>query len=175
MTDPDYRVRLETGNAVHRIVTAAGGQFTERPLLRSDPDGGKVREPEPLAGIAAAGEVEQAARRLVLEYTRYAREDGLTWHTIGEAMGFADNPQPGMTSVAEHAFQRAVPGRAAADWFPWTCPSCRNLVRDYGPEHGPREAEQGHADGCERFASAVRSWEAQWDEWDEEGGTDDGR
>lgn len=169
MTDPGYAVRHETGNAVRRLVRVTGGQFTERPLIRSDPDGRKVDEPEPLAGITAAVAVGREARRLELEFARNAREDGLAWHAIGEAMGLADDPQPGMISVAEHAFQRAVPGHAAADWTTWTCPSCRELIRDYGPECPPDEAEKGHAEGCGRFAAAVRAWDAQWDEED---GTD---
>lgn len=163
-TDPAYQVRHETSNAVRRLVAATGGQFSERPLIRSEPDGRKVSEPEPLAGITAAVAVEREARRLYLESVRYAREDGVSWHAIGEAMGFADHPQPGMTSVAEHAFQRAVRGHAAADYFVWTCPSCRKLIRDYGPELGPHEAEEGHAEECGRFAAAVRAWDAQWDE-----------
>lgn len=168
MTDDAYQVRHETGNAVRRLVRATGGQFTERPLIRSDPDGRKAEEPEPLAGITAAVAVEREARRLCLESVRYAREDGLTWAQIGEAMGFG--PQYGGDAVA--AYRYAVPGHAAADWTTWTCPSCCQLVRDYGPELGPREAEQGHAGGCGRFAAAVAAWEARWDEED---GTDDPR
>lgn len=167
MTDPDYAARREAGNAVHRLVRAAGGGFAGRPLIRSDPDSRQVPEPEPLAGIAAAVAVEREARRLCLESVRYAREDGLSWHAIGEALGFADHPPRGMTSVAEHAFQQAVPGHAAADYFVWTCPSCRQLVRDYGPELAPHDAEQGHAEGCGRFAATVSAWDAQWDEGNE--------
>lgn len=163
-TDPAYRVRHETGNAVRRLVTAAGGQFTERPLIRSDPGGRKVTEPEPLAGITAAVAVEREARRLCLESVRYAREDGLSWHAIGEALGFVDHSRLGMIPVAERAFQRVVPGHAAADYFVWTCPSCRKLIRDYEPELGPHEAEAGHADGCARFAATVAEWDRQWDD-----------
>lgn len=162
MTDDTVRVRHETGNAVRRLVRARGGEFSDRPLIRSDPAGRQVSEPEPLAGIAAAAAVEREARRLTLEYIRYAREDGLTWHAIGEAMGFADHPPRGMTSVAEHAFRYAVPGHAAVDWFTWTCPKCRKLVRDYGPELAPHDAELGHAEGCARFAATVAEWDRQW-------------
>jgi hypothetical protein len=158
----DLQVRRETGNAVRRLVTAAGGQFTDRPLVRSDPDGRQVPEPEPLAGITAAVAVEREARRLCLEYIRYAREDGLSWAQIAaelsltrEAYGMAPEP-------AERAYRYAVPGHAAADYFVWTCPSCRKLVRDYGPELGPHEAERGHAEGCGRFAATVAAWDRQW-------------
>lgn len=171
--DDAYRVRHETGNAVNRLVRTTGGQFTERPLIRSDPDGRKVDEPEPLAGITAAVAVEREARRLALESVRYAREDGLSWRAIGAALGFrvtaVDPDDHGAgESLARLAYEYAVPGRAAAD-FVWTCPKCRKLIRDYGPETGPAEAEQGHGDGCERFAAAVRAWDARWDEED---GTD---
>lgn len=157
-TDPAYAVRHETGNAVRRLVRAAGGQFTERPLIRSEPDGRQVEEPEPLAGITGAVAVEREARRLCLESVRYAREDGLAWAQIGEALGFG--PQYGGDSAA--AYRYAVPGHAAADYFVWTCPACRKLIRDYGPETGPHEAEQGHADGCARFAATVAEWDRQW-------------
>jgi hypothetical protein len=162
MTDDAYRVRHETGNAIHRLVRAAGGEFTDRPLLRSDPDGRKVPEPEPLAGITAAVAVEREARRLALESVRYAREDGLSWAQIAVALGFgaktwADDP-------AVRAYRYAVPGHTAADWMTWTCPSCRKLIRDYGPEFSPHEAEQGHAEGCERFAAAIRARDAQWED-----------
>jgi hypothetical protein len=171
VTDPDYAVRHEAGNAIRRLVRTTGGRFTERPLIRSDPDGRKVEEPEPLTGITAAVAVEREVRRLCLESVRYAREDGLTWAQIGEALGFrvtAVDPDDHGTdeSLARLAYEYAVPGHAAAGWFTWTCPSCRQLVRDYGPELGPREAEDGHAEDCGRFAATVRAWDAQWDEED---------
>lgn len=162
-TDDAYRVRHETGNAVRRLVRTTGGQFTDRPLIRSEPDGRKVSEPEPLAGITAAVAVEREARRLALESVRYAREDGMAWAQIGEALGFG--PQYGGDAGA--AYRYAVPGHAAADWFTWTCPSCRGLIRDYGPELGPHEAEEGHAEECGRFAAAVAEWDARWNEGDE--------
>jgi len=172
----DYisRVRAEARTAIHLLVKASGGEMTDRPLIRSEPHGRMIREPEPRAGIRAAMAFEREHHRRCLEYVRYAREDGLGWHAIGEIMGFADHPQPGMTSAAEHAFRYAVPGHAAVDWFTWTCPSCGKLVRDYGPEQAPQDAEQGHAEGCQRFAATIRAWDAQWgDEGDEGDGTDD--
>lgn len=173
-TDLAYAIRHETGNAVRRLVRAAGGQFTERPLIRSEPDGRQVEEPEPLAGITAAVAVERQARRLCLGSVRYAREDGLAWREMGAALGFrvtaVDPDDHGAgESLARLAYEYAVPGHAAADYFTWTCPACRKLIRDYGPELGPYEAEEGHAEGCERFAETVRAWDAQWDEED---GTD---
>lgn len=167
MTDGTYRIRRETGNAIHRLVRAAGGQFTDRPLVRSEPDGGKVSEPEPLAGITAAVAVEREARRLCLESVRYAREDGLAWREMGAALGFrvtaVDPDDHGAgESLARLAYEYAVPGHVAADYFVWTCPACRKLIRDYGPELGPHEAEQGHAGGCARFAATVAEWEGQW-------------
>lgn len=159
-TDDAYRIRHETGNAVRRLVRAAGGQFTGRPLIRSEPDGRQVEEPEPLAGIAAAVAVERQARRLCLESVRYAREDGLTWAQIGKAMGFGTRPPDDDPSV--RAYRYAVPASDRGDWFTWRCPSCGQLIRDYGPELGPHEAEEKHAEGCGRFAATVAEWDRQW-------------
>jgi len=169
MTD-DYisRVQAEARTAIHLLVKASGGEMTDRPWIRSEPQGRTVREPEPLAGIRAAVAFEREHRRRCLGYIRYAREDGLTWREIGEALGFGSRPPD--LDPAVRAYRYAVPGHAAADWTTWTCPSCRQLVRDYGPELGPREAEQGHAGGCGRFAVTVRAWGAQWDEEDGTGG-----
>ena len=164
MTDDTYRacrVRHETGTAVRRLARARGGKFTGRPLVRSDPDSPQVSEPEPLAGIAAAVSVEREARRIALEYVRYAREDGLSWREIAAALGLAGETH-GMTDdgPAVRAFRYAAPARGG--WFPWSCPSCRQQVRDHGPELAPHDAEQGHAEGCERFAATLAEWDRQW-------------
>ena len=152
MTDHEFLVRTEARNAIARIVKDAGGEMTDRPVMRSRPDA-TTREPEPLAGIKAAVALERAARRACLEHIRSAREDGKSWAQIADALGLAADPGTGMTRAAR-AYEYAAP---SPDWFTWTC-GCGQLVRDYGPELGPDEGEKGHAEGCGRFASAVAAW-----------------
>jgi hypothetical protein len=164
MTDPGYRARIETGNAIRRLVLAAGAAFVTRPLVRSDPGGSSASVPEPLAGITAAAAVEREARRQCLESVRYAREDGLAWQQAGEALGYRDGEDG---TAAERAWRYAVPSHDRGDWFTWRCPSCGSLVRDHGPGLDPHSAEEGHADGCARFAGTVRAHEARGEDGDD--------
>jgi hypothetical protein len=39
--------------------------------------------------------------------------------------------------------------------FLWTCPECRQTIRDRGPVLMPAADEKGHADGCGRLAAAM--------------------
>lgn len=161
MTDDTSTARRLIRNAVLAMVRESGGQVTR--ISRGEPGAGWSEDAAgPLEGISAARHLELAAVQAFRDHARRAREDGLTWGAIGEAMGFADHPPRGMTSVAEHAFQRAVPVSSSVVYFVWTCPSCRQLVRDYGPELAPHDAEQGHADGCGRFAATLAEWDRQW-------------
>jgi hypothetical protein len=98
---------------------------------------------------AAIAQPERAA-------ARRAREDGQSWHAIGEALGFADDPGPGMTSIADRAFVRLADRLADGPSLAWSCSACGGLVRDRGPGIPLCEAEAGHVKGCERFAAAVR-------------------
>jgi hypothetical protein len=168
MTAPDrWQVRAVTRRAVLELVKRSGGTTVSRLRVRSDPGAGSTDEPEPLAGIRAARAVEQEARRLCRdECIRYAREDGLTWTAIGEALGYRDDPPD--DPRADRAFRYAVPAYDSGDWFTWTCPSCAALVRDHGPYGSPAETEEGHAGGCQRLAAAMEAWEAQWDEDDDD-------
>jgi hypothetical protein len=150
--------------AVFTLVREAGAPVTSRPLIASEPDGIQVPEPESLAAITAARHLEWAARDAVRRHVKSAREDGRGWHAIGEALGFADDPQPGMTSIAEHAFAVVASDLGMGCSFGWTCPDCLNTVIDYGPELPPHDAEHGHAEGCERFAATVRAWNEQWED-----------
>lgn len=119
----------------------------------------------PLAAITAARHLEWEAREAVRAHARTAREDGESWTDIGEALGFANDPEPGMTSVAERAFLRVASDLGRGPCFAWTCPQCREMVIDYGPETGnPADTEQGHTEGCARLAETVAAWDAQWGE-----------
>lgn len=143
-------------NAVRSLAIEAGAQMVERPVLRGEPGGHTRPEPEPLAGITAASALAAAARGAIRDHARYAREDGLAWSQIGEALGQGDDP--------EAAFLRVAADLGRGPSFAWTCPACQATVIDRGPEYGPLDAETGHADGCGRLAEAVRAWEGERDE-----------
>jgi len=132
-----------------------GGQT----VLRAGPPGRTTSEPEPLAGIAAAVALRDAATHAIGECVREAREDGKTWAEIGEAMGAG--PETAFEAVASD------PGRGPL--VAWTCPSCRQVITDYGPEVVlPEDAEQGHGAGCGRFAALIAAWEAEIEEGGDE-------
>jgi hypothetical protein len=153
--------------AVRRLVTSSGGRMVRRPMFRDRHDPERtVEEPEPLAGIRAAAALEHEARQVLAGCARYAREDGLSWEQIGEALLAA--PAPGEPSRAVAAFDRLAWSydQWQAPTFTWTCPSCLRQVLDHGPEAGghPSETEEGHADGCARLAAAIDAWNAQWED-----------
>lgn len=151
--------------AIHTACREAGVKITPRPVIASEPSGPSVPEPEPLAALAAARSLERAARDAWRQHAKAAREDGRTWADIGEALGYADDPQPGMTSVAEHAFAALASDLGRGPSFGWTCPACLQTVLDYGPEMGHAEdAERGHAEGCARLAESARAYGAQWED-----------
>jgi len=154
-----FRARTEVRAVIARLVQEAGAQMTARPVIRSEPDGPGTPEPEPLAGITAAVAAERAARQCCLESVRYAREDGLGWEQVGAALGFTGQ------GAGSRAYAYACPGGSWGDWLSWTCPACRAIVRDHGPEAGsPADAEQGHADGCARLAATIAARDARWED-----------
>jgi hypothetical protein len=155
--------------AVHGLARELGAQATSRPMFRHDPDSPAVRDYDPAPGMRAARAVELAARRMTRDYVKVARQDGMSWHQIGAALGLTADTEHGST-VADAAFALAAgdPGsyyaRTYGRSFPWTCPACRGVVSDHGPVSGPYDNEPGHRDGCQRLAAAVTAWEAQWAE-----------
>ena len=147
-------------NAISTLCREAGAPVTRRPVIRSEPDGPTMLEPEALAALAAAAALAASAVAAVKDHARTAREDGAPWSRIGEAMGYADEPQPGLTSVAEHAFAAVAADLGSCRVFGWTCPACLGVVTDYGPEAGhPQDAEHGHAETCARMTAMVRAWD----------------
>ena len=161
MTDDTSTARRLIRNAVLAMVRESGGQVTR--VSRGEPGASWSEDAAgPLEGIAAARHLELAAVKAVRGHARRAREDGITWHAIGEAMGFADDPQPGMTSVAEHAFRRLASDLGSGASFGFPCGTCGKTVIDYGPGLAPHDAEQGHGEGCGRFAATLAEWDRIW-------------
>jgi len=68
------------------------------------------------------------------------------------------------SSLAEAAWEYAADPAGQRGAFRWTCQACGALISDRGPlgDH-PGEVEQGHTEGCQRFAAAVRDWLALGD------------
>ena len=153
-------------NLIRNDITILGAAVVRRPVIRGDPASGTKAEPEPLAGIRAATALGHAVSRVKADCARYAREDGVTWEQIGEALGF--KPGPDLPPVGESAFRVLASDLGRGPSFAWTCMACGQTVIDYGPEAGHlSEQETGHAEGCERFAADLEAW--QWGD-----GSDDG-
>lgn len=152
----------EIRNAIHRMVTSAGGRMVNRDMWPDRPDMSWTQdEPEPLAAIRAAVALRNAAKVALAWSARHAREVGRTWEEIGEAAGFkrdeANGDTPGI-AVFYFLAGDGTPGYGPS--FAWTCLACRKTVSDHGPEAGhPADAEEGHATGCGRLADSIRAWD----------------
>jgi hypothetical protein len=171
---PEERARDEArryaDTAVLAMASAAGAEVRERPIWP-----GKtftVRDVAPEAGIRFAVMLAGAARQKVHGYLKQARQDGLTWQQIGQALRLERVAEDRGISPAEAAFDYATHAEHARPFeelsFAWTCPSCQGFVRDYGPNAGhPVDAERGHAgEDCPRLAATVAAYEAEWDDRD---------
>jgi hypothetical protein len=161
--DPGTRqARLEAAEAARAAVGRA-----VREVIR-ETEGGHITDPlaAPLANIRAARRVELAARGRAREHIRAARETGRTWHEIGAALDLGAEAADRGRSAGEAAYDFAAgePLRQLdRRWFGWTCPACQGRILDRGPEAGhPVDAEEGHADGCERLAATVAAHDAEW-------------
>jgi hypothetical protein len=119
----------------------------------------------PAAALRVARQVELAAHAEVGVHVRRAREDSLSWHEIGQLLGFRPLAADADMSVAGYAFDYTVGPRSAGPWFDppvflWTCTACGQRIRDRGPVLMPMADEKGHADGCRRLAAAMAEWQA---------------
>lgn len=161
--------RGEIRAAVRRMVINAGGEMILRPVFRDRPDLGSsaFTEPEPLAGIRAAASLQFEAGQAISSAARDAREDGLSWDQIGQALSPAE-PAEDEEPRAVRAFDRLA--TSYSEWesptFTWTCPACLKRISDYGPEADghPTEIERGHSDDCTRIAEAIGVYEAWWED-----------
>jgi hypothetical protein len=120
-----------------------------------------IMDADAMTGLECAAKLTSAVRRLVLDYTRQAREDGHSWQEIGVALGSKAVADSG-ASVADVAYDYAAGttgfGRAS---FAWVCSACRSTVIDRGPQVGhPADSEGGHADDCRRMAAEITAWNA---------------
>src|SRR5690348_14876197 len=87
--------------------------------------------PEPGAGIRIALALERTARAGVRVFIQRAREAGMSWAEVGEALGVAELARQRGSSLAEAAWEYAA-GRSAhlagqLGEFRWTCPDCGEI------------------------------------------------
>lgn len=124
---------------------------------------------EPLTGLHASRQVELAARHAAHDYVRRAREEGRSWHEIGQALGLepgADRDSAGRTVAdAAYAYVAGDPDSGDAGGygrsFAWQCRSCDGTISDRGPYFGPADGERGHAEGCQRLQATIATRDAQ--------------
>jgi hypothetical protein len=114
-------------------------------------------EPEPIAGLEAAMELERAARNLTIGYIRLSRETGRSWYEIGDALNLHAAAFFNKLPVAEEAYAYALGNPAGPDQrtFTWTCPACLREVTDHGPYPAPAMQEEGHESSCPRWAAQL--------------------
>ena len=147
--------------AVLRLAYLTGAQIVQAPPW---PGASFTEEqPGPGAGIRIALALERAARAGVRVFIARAREAGMSWHEVGEALGVAELARARGSSLGEAAWEYAAERPAYLSGQPgefrWTCPDCGEVVSDRGPGgRSPAEDEQGHAEGCQRLAAAVAQW-----------------
>lgn len=148
-----------------RLARDTGAQTVTRPVLPGSPD---IRDVEPLAGAAAARDLENASRRTARDYIARARQAGHDWTQIGTALSMQPGgDQPGATPADTAWTYAAGPPETDAPWgprtFAWTCQSCGRAVTDQGPDAGPpQDAEPGHTPECPDLAAKTAAWDAAW-------------
>ncbi len=121
--------------------------------------------PSPLAAAQAARALLAALRRKIVQHGLEARGAGESWEDVANALeltcnGVADEAAAYLTVLGV----RGISPRWSPAWgVLWTCGSCGEAVRDYGPEYGgPDDRETGHASTCARHCADVRDWKELW-------------
>ena len=152
-------------NAILRMARAAGAEIRERPIWPGSAITGQYADPA--KGIRFALMLRDSATQAIREHIKRGRQEGLTWHQVGEALNLAAVAEERGAPLGEVAFDYAADVEHARPWstpsFPWTCPACGALVSDRGPfESHPEDNEPGHAEGCERMARLVAEHDARW-------------
>jgi hypothetical protein len=108
--------RLVIDAAILRMARAAGTPVHQRPVCPGVAS--TFRYADPGAGMRYARILADAARRAEHQYIQHGREEGMTWHQIGEALNLADRAQERGAPVAEVAFEYAARAEHAEVWGP---------------------------------------------------------
>jgi len=120
-------------------------------------------EPEPIACLEAARELERAAHAVQLGCIRLAREAGRNWYEIGEALDLHWAASANKESIVVEAYDYALelgrrPGLGRQP-FNWTCPACQEAIIDHGPYGDLPSQQEGHAADCPRWTAEVADWQ----------------
>lgn len=157
----DTAARREASRAIDAAVAASAGRTLAhlRTNGRTWP-GVNTIDPEPIAQIEAARAIEQAARDLIRDFIRLARQAGRTWYEIGNALDLHYQAVAAKVSIAEVAYDYALQNQASSGMrtFIWNCPACSRLVTDQSPFRELPAREEGHADDCPRWTAELAEW-----------------
>lgn len=151
---------------VHQMASAAGAPTIERPVWPGSLS--TTTYAEPRAGLREAVSLQGSVERVIEDYARYARVEGVSWGEIGEALGLAADEAG--RSVAEVAYEQIVgqPDLWRNVSMYWRCPACGQDITDRGPYNSrPADNEHGHAEDCSRVAAEVDAWQAEQDRREE--------
>jgi hypothetical protein len=148
--------------AIDAMVRGSGARtITQLRSAGLSSPGTNTVQPEPVAGLEYARELERAAHILVEHYIRLARETGRSWFEIGEALDLHQAAAANKASIADEAYDYALryqPGTGRRTFW-WRCPACQHQVDDNGPWPDPPGQEDGHAANCPRRAAQIRAWQ----------------
>jgi hypothetical protein len=159
--DLEALARTRAATAVDDIVSDTGGRTSMRvrstALTRPGTNG---VQPEPIASLETAHELERAAHDLVEHYIRLARQAGRSWSEIGYALDLHWTAVVSDESIADVAYSYAGEHQPSTGrrTFSWICPACQRQVSDKGPWPDPPEQEDGHAADCARRTSELDAW-----------------
>ncbi len=157
----DTIARREARRAIDGAVAASGGRTLAhlRTSGRTWP-GASTIEPEPIAQIESAHAIEQAARDLISEFIRLARQAGRNWYEIGNALDLHYHAVAAKISIAEVAHDYALDNQTSTGihTFTWTCPACGRRITDQGPFRELPTQEEGHAGDCPRWTAELAEW-----------------
>jgi hypothetical protein len=181
MTDP---VAADTQQEVLALVNQFAAQLDDQP---DPPDTSGLPvdlqpdEPPPVPALRALTLIRSAADDLLAQFASRARRAGLSWADMVGPLSLPDQdaeeyevPAAYGILAPDHRYtdlgrvEESIPGLTAywvAGGRPdvlvvWDCASCHGEISDWGPTFHPAETEDGHAEGCERFAATMRVWKA---------------
>lgn len=120
------------------------------------PPGPPVRDAA-VRDIVAARIVRDAAEQQMRRSATKAREQGVSWVEIAEALPVGDLDDP----PAEAFYWVAGPPSMPFDpvSVSWECGSCGKRIKDSGPHSAhPADCESGHADDCARHNAEVLAY-----------------
>lgn len=164
MTGPDSPVartasRMITELAMQDHTYVPDGHF-QHPSLFEHP-----AMPSPLASVRAARELAHELQEQIRMHALRARGQGEDWAEVAVALEARHGGQPD----ASAAYLTVLGTRSDDPWWTpargvlWTCSTCEEVVRDFGPEvGGPDDRESGHATTCARHTGEQIAWDALW-------------